>query len=240
MKEHAKKLKYRHELKYYVNYHDYYILSHRLKRIMKRDKHTNENGEYLISSLYFDDIDNTALSDKLAGINDRVKYRIRTYNRSDEQIILEKKIKNGSHVAKIREKTSIEIYRAIISSNYEVIKNIDMPLHKELYMKMKNNLLRPKVIVEYVREAYVSDPGNIRITFDKELSTGLNQLDLLKSELSTIRSLDEEHTILEVKYDSYLPEHIKDMIQLEGLVKQSASKYVICRKYIKSNLWEDN
>ncbi|MBU5484591.1 polyphosphate polymerase domain-containing protein [Clostridium sp. MSJ-11] len=234
------KLNYRHELKYYINHHDYYILSHRLKNIMKKDKHTDEKGEYLISSLYFDDIDNNALSDKLSGVKDREKYRIRIYNRSGSGIILEKKIKNGIYVGKIREKTNIDIYEDIINGEYGRLRDIQTPLHQELYFKIQNNLLKPKVIVEYVREAYVSEPGNIRITFDKSLSTGLNQVNLLNPNLNTIRAIDEGFTILEVKYDSYLPGYIKDMLQLEGLTKQSVSKYIICRKYIKSNLWEDN
>lgn len=84
-------LKFRHELKYYVNYHQYFIIRQRLKSFMERDKHAGPTGEYHIRSLYFDDLDNKALSDKLGGLRDRNKYRIRIYNVDDKIIHFEKK-----------------------------------------------------------------------------------------------------------------------------------------------------
>lgn len=109
----------------------------------------------------------------------------------------------------------------------------------ELYHEMKHNLLRPKVIVDYVREPYVCANGNVRITFDKELRTGLHSVDLFNRELLPIQAIDENLIILEVKYDEYIPDYIKIALQLEGLQRQSASKYVICRKFLKYNAWED-
>lgn len=95
------------------------------------------------------------------------------------------------------------------------------------------------MIVDYVREAYVCGEGNVRITFDKKLMTGLNQVDIFDSALCMIRAFDEDITVLEVKYDEYLPEYVRTAIQNGGLVRQSNSKYVLCRKLIKFNSWED-
>ena len=63
---------------------------------MKPDKHTDATGQYMIRSLYFDDLADTCLNEKLDGIMNRDKYRIRYYNKDPDSLInLEKKSKRG-------------------------------------------------------------------------------------------------------------------------------------------------
>ncbi|NMO97589.1 polyphosphate polymerase domain-containing protein [Paenibacillus lemnae] len=232
-------LKYRNELKFFINRHQHHVMSTRLRSLIAQDQHVGSTGEYHIRSLYFDDMDNTALHEKLGGIARRAKYRIRIYNISDNVIHLEKKIKMRDYIAKVKEPITREMYEQILQGNLEVLYVPDKPLLMEMYHQMKHRRLAPKVIVDYVREPYVYTHGNVRITFDKELRTGLHQTDIFNKDLTSIRALDEDLMILEVKYDDYLPEYIRAAVQMEGLQKQSASKYVICRKYLKSNTWED-
>lgn len=232
-------LKFRHELKYTLNLHQYTVIRQRLKALLKPDQHAGSNGDYHIRSLYFDDINNKALHEKLGGVRDREKYRIRIYNGSDRVIHLEKKIKFNDYITKVKEPLSRDDVEQIVSGQYEVLNVPDKPLRYEMYLQMKNNGLRPKVIVDYVREAYVYSVGNVRITFDKDLRTGLNRTDLFHSELPTVKVFDTDLIVLEVKYDEFLPEHIRIALQHEGLIRQSNSKYVICRKLLKNNTWED-
>lgn len=232
-------LSYRHELKYLVDYHQYHVIRQRLSSLLTTDKHAGALGEYTIRSLYFDDIDNKALHEKLGGVRDRVKYRIRIYNQSDKVIHLEKKIKFNEYVSKVKARLSRHEVEYILQGNYEVLNNPLDPLCYEVYLEMKHKLLRPKVIVDYVREAYTSVYGNVRITFDKQLKTGLNSVDLFNPELATVHAFDNPLIVLEVKYDEYLPEAIRIVLQQEGLHRQSNSKYVICSKYTKTNTWED-
>ncbi|MDF2671312.1 MAG: molecular chaperone [Paenibacillus sp.] len=232
-------IKYRHEFKYLINLHQSYIIRQRLKSLMRPDKNAGETGEYHIRSLYFDDINNKALHEKLGGVRDRVKYRIRIYNGQDKVIHLEKKLKRNDFIGKIKEPLTRSMHDSIVAGDYEVLNNPEKPLLKEVYNEMKHSLLRPKVIVDYIREPYVCPNGNVRITFDKELRTGLHATDIFDTQLEPIRAMDENLTILEVKYDEYIPEYIRAALQIEGLNRQSASKYVICRKYLKTNTWED-
>lgn len=234
-----KKLKFRHELKYYVNYHQYYLIRQRLRFLMEQDKHADENGEYHIRSLYFDDVENIALQEKQGGIKNRYKFRIRMYNKSDKVLHLEKKIRKNTLIAKEKVSISREILDRLLLNDYTVLENESSPLLQQVYYEMKNSLLRPKVIVDYVREAYVVRTGNVRITFDKELRTGLNGIDPFDPNLYPVKAIDEPLYILEVKYDEYIPNYIRDGLQLNGLVQQSASKYTICRKFTKANSWED-
>ncbi|PZD97612.1 molecular chaperone [Paenibacillus sambharensis] len=233
------KLKYRHEHKFFINYHQFHIIRSRLRSLVDKDSHAGPTGEYHIRSLYFDDVDNKALHEKLGGIHDRVKYRIRVYNVQDHVIHFEKKIKKNDYIAKVKEPLTRSMYDSILAGNYEVLNQPDKPFLMELYLEMKHKLLRPKVIVDYVREPYVSRFGNVRITFDKELRTGLHATDVFDPNLKPVRALDDNLIILEVKYDEYLPGAIRSALQLEGLNRQSASKYVICRKHLKFNTWED-
>jgi hypothetical protein len=128
---------------------------------------------------------------------------------------------------------------AILAGNIEVLNVPEKPLLYELYLEMKQRLLAPQVIVDYVREPFVCPNGNVRITFDKELRTGLHAVNLFDPDLRPVSANDDKLIILEVKYDEYIPEYLQAALQLEGLRQQSASKYVICRKYLKTNAWED-
>jgi hypothetical protein len=232
-------LKFRHELKYYVNHYQYEIIKRQLRNLLQLDKNSGSAGDYHIRSLYFDDLENKALHEKLAGVRDREKYRIRIYNYSDKIIHLEKKIKFNEYITKIKESITRAMFDSILAGDYEVLNRPDKPLLMEMHSQMKNRLLRPKVIVDYVREAYVSPTGNVRITFDKKLQTGLNQVDIFDPNLSMINAFDENFIVFEVKYDEFIPEYIRTAIQANGLVRQSNSKYVICRKLLKFNSWED-
>ncbi|WP_274594884.1 polyphosphate polymerase domain-containing protein [Desulfosporosinus fructosivorans] len=232
-------MKYRHELKFFVNFHQYYTIRQRLKNLMQPDEHVSPTGEYHIRSLYFDDIGNTALTEKLGGIRQRKKYRIRMYNLDDKVIHFEKKIKNGEYIAKIKELLTREMADNILACDFHELNIPSKPFLMELHNEMTHRLLRPKVIVDYVREPYTHSNGNVRITFDKDLKSGLHRTDLFSRDLSMVRALSENQIILEVKFDEYLPSPIRTALQLEGLQHQSASKYVICRKFIKLNAWED-
>lgn len=232
-------LKYRNEFKYYISPHQRFLITQKLKGIIALDQHASDRGEYHIRSLYFDDAANTALHEKLGGISQRAKYRIRIYNKCDSVIHFEKKIKFRDYIAKVKEPITRAMYDELMLGNYEVLKIGNKPLLLEIYEQMKHNFLRPVVIVDYVREPYVYQYGNVRITFDKYLRTGLAQTNIFDPELKPISALDDDKIILEIKYDEFLPAPIQGALQLEGIHRTSASKYVICRKYNKSNNWED-
>ncbi|MCM3781766.1 polyphosphate polymerase domain-containing protein [Neobacillus mesonae] len=235
----SKPEKFRHELKFFINQHQYHILRQRLKNIVRYDENVGDTGEYHIRSLYFDDMDNKALHEKLGGIRDRCKYRIRIYNVEDNVIHFEKKVKKGDFIAKQKVLLTRDMVDSLMAGDFEVLNAPDKPLMYEIYHEMRDRMLRPKVIVDYVREPFVCHNGNVRITFDKDLRTGLHSTELFNKELNPVKAIDENLMILEIKFDEYIPEYIRIALQLEGLNRVSASKYVICRKFLKYNTWED-
>lgn len=229
-----KKLEYRHELKYYINDHDYMLLRQSLKAILKTDPHADENNSYHIRSLYLDDRDDSSLVQKIEGSDDRSKYRIRIYNygRDGGVIRFEKKIKHGQFIAKRSFVMSMDEYLAFCNGDIGFLLKRKEPLAREIYLKMTNEGLAPKVVVDYEREAYIMDVERVRITFDKNLHAGIIVGNIFDPFMPVMPVADMGKTILEVKFNRFLPDYIKGVLSCMTAPQRSAiSKYAICRKY---------
>ena len=223
---------YRHELKFGIPYADYLAMRRRLKTVMTADPHTDQNGLYRIRSIYFDNIEDKALREKIDGIGKREKFRIRYYNDDFSFITLEKKIKTGNLCMKYDAQLTEEECRRILSGDLAFMKEHPQGLVQELYAKMRGQRLRPRVLVSYVREPYIYRAGNVRVTFDSRIRTTLFHREFLTKKVSDISATDTPHDmILEVKYDAFLPEIIQDLIQVPGIRQQAFSKYGACRRF---------
>jgi SPX domain protein involved in polyphosphate accumulation len=209
---------------------DYLVIRSKLKAIMKPDINTDIDGNYQIRSLYFDDYNDTALKDKINGINHREKFRIRYYNNNFSFINLEKKSKINGLCTKIKAPLSKEEAELIVNGKTEWMAKSQEPLIVELYTKMKSGQLRPKTIVDYNREAYVYKPGNVRVTIDRNIRTGLFSTDLFNENLPTI-SAGDAPILLEIKYDNFIPEVISTIVQMDGRRRTAFSKYAASRIY---------
>lgn len=222
-------MKFRHEWKHYINLQDVYILRSRLDALMKKDSHGTD-GTYIISSLYFDDLKDTALKEKIDGVNYREKFRIRYYDYDASFIRLEKKSKINGLCNKVSCPITKEETQKIIDGDLEWMKTSKHQLMHELYIKMKNNGLKPKTIVTYTRSAYTYPAGNVRITLDYNIKTGLHSTDFLNPETPLV-PVKESPYILEVKWDEYLPDFVRDIVTLQGRRVTAFSKYAACRMY---------
>lgn len=220
---------FRHEWKHEINQSDILALRHRLQAVAQADRHAVD-GTYKIRSLYFDNSSDKVLREKLDGINIREKFRIRYYNENTAMIHLEKKSKVGGLGKKASADLTREEAQAIVDGDYGWMMESGRPLVQELYTKITVQGLRPKTIVDYTREPFVYAPGNVRVTLDDQIRTGLSCTDFLNPECVTIPAKDAP-AILEVKWDTYLPDIIRDAVQLEGRRTSAFSKYAACRIY---------
>lgn len=223
--------KYRHELKYLINTRDYWVLRSKLNQIMVSDPFSGPDNQYLIRSLYFDDIYNSALIDKLNGVEKRKKYRLRLYNHRDSLIKLEKKGKTDRYTLKESERVTRFFCKQIIGGDFEFLKNSESELQRGLYVQMKTRLLRPVVLVDYIREAYIHPMGNVRVTFDMKLKTGLLSTEFFNPGVPIIEVMDQGTMIMEVKFDQFLPQSIQKLLSGVKGERDSISKYVLCRNY---------
>ncbi len=221
--------KYRHEWKHEISKADLLSIRSRLQAVARPDPHAKD-GKYLIRSLYFDDPNDKALREKTDGVNRREKFRIRYYNFDTSLIHLEKKCRINGLGSKYSAVLTKEETQKIVDGDTGWMKESDNPLVKELYCKMISGRLKPRTIVDYTREPFIFGPGNVRVTFDYGIRTGLSCTDLLNPECVTIPAGDE-HIILEVKWDEFLPDVIRAVVQTEGVRVGAFSKYAQCRIY---------
>lgn len=219
---------YRHEYKHLLSLADYYALKMRLDAIMQRDAHAGATGEYQIRSLYFDNYFDKALNEKIDGVNDREKFRLRLYNGDRNTVFLEKKSKREGLSMKRQARITPEAAEKLIAGDIAWMRLDGRDLVLELYAKLESQLLRPKVIVDYTREPYTFPAGNVRVTIDRDIRTGIKCTDFFK-DISTVSASGE--IILEVKYDEYLPDIVKMAVQLGERNATAFSKYAACRIY---------
>ena len=223
--------RFRHENKYVIDYGQYLCIRARLRAIAKPDPHAREDGTYLIRSIYFDNIDDKALSEKIIGASEREKFRIRYYNDDLSYVTLEKKQKIKGLCKKAETALTRDELCDILSGDIDFMKDHSSDLVKELYFAIVSQQLKPRVLVSYKREPYIYRPGNVRVTFDSKIRTTAWSKDFIEN-IHDISSTDDEHMmIMEVKYDDFLPDVIKAIVNEGNIIQQSFSKYESCRRY---------
>lgn len=220
----------RHEQKHQILPGEDLVLSQRLRKLFPHDDNATKDGTYRVTSLYFDTLYDDALRDKLDGVNRREKFRFRYYGTNTSCIKLEKKFKIHGLCGKHSASLSYEQAQNIIEGKYAFLLATNNPLLMEFYSKLKGYCLAPKTIVRYDREAFRFGPGNVRITLDRNIRTGLSSLDFFRTDSFRLCALDT-YTVLEVKYDGFLPELVRMAVQVPDRRAAACSKYALCRRF---------
>ncbi len=221
---------YRNEVKHIITPADKAALCARLRAVARPDPHAGPEGCYRIRSLYFDNLQDKALREKLDGVNHREKFRIRYYNGDPSLIHLEKKEKQGGLGRKLSATLTAQEAQRIVEGDTDWMAASGRPLLIELYSKMKAQGLHPATIVDYTRTPFVYAPGNVRITVDENIRTGLRCTDFLNPDCITV-PVPDNAIILEVKWDEYLPTIIRRCVQLGDRRATAFSKYAACRAF---------
>lgn len=222
-------MNFRNEWKHEISYGDMIALRQKFSAVMQIDSHAI-NGKYFIRSLYFDNLSDKALREKIDGVNIREKFRIRLYNNDKSVIKLEKKSKINGLCSKESVLISPTQANLLVNSNYSWMVTSDIPLINEFYSKIMSQGLAPKTIVDYERIPFFYAPGNVRVTLDYNIRTGIKCTDFLNPNCVTVPT-DDAIIILEVKWDTFLPDLIRDAIQLPSCRSSAFSKYAVCRIY---------
>lgn len=218
----------RYELKYPINFAQYASISHTLKNVLLEDKHNGLYG-YPIRSLYFDSYDDNDFYEKLGGIENRKKIRLRTYSPESPVVKLEIKMKINNSQEKRSIIISKEDAKELINLNYDVLNNYKSETGTMIYNIMKFNYLRPVVLIEYTRKAFIHPINNIRLTLDSEIKS--SETDFNMFDKNPILSPVEDYftAILEVKYNTFIFKWITDLIAPYNLNQESYSKYMVSR-----------
>jgi len=225
--------KFRNEIKYVVSAAQLKMIENRIARLMPIDSHAGSAGRYSVRSLYFDDPVNRCYYENENGTDPREKFRIRIYNHSTDRIMLECKRKERGMTMKTACPLTETQTRLLMQG--EVPGNINdlPPLLRKLTIRMLTQGMRPVVIVEYERVPYVYRMGNVRVTMDMNISSSSAVQRFLDEKIPKRPVMPVGRHLLEVKYDSLLPDFIRSSLQLDSLAQTAYSKYYICRKYTR-------
>ena len=227
---------YRNELKYVVSETDLALLENRLKNLVKPDEHAGTDGFYHIRSLYFDDYYNSCYLENEGGSDPREKFRIRIYNGSAQVIHLELKKKEHSMTQKISCAITEEQCRTLMEGKPLPVDSSYPPVLQKLCVLMRTKLMKPVVIVEYDRQPFVSNLGNTRVTFDRNIRSSDKLSMFLEDSIPMRPVMEAGRHILEVKYDEFLPDYINRNLQLGKLRQTAFSKYYLCRRFSLSGI----
>jgi hypothetical protein len=220
----------RHELKHEMTRMDCYLLRNRLKHYMEVDPHAKNDGKYLIRSVYFDNFDNKILTQKKEGFFERDKFRVRLYDYNTDYLNLEKKSKRNNLTYKQKCRLTAEEYEQIRQGDITWMESDSRTLIQDLYVQMNLFQLKPMTVVDYEREVFIYRQGNVRVTFDSSIKTSFRNNDVLNPHLAMVET-NPDIVILEVKYDEYLPDVIKQLLQIGDRRRGTYSKYQISRMF---------
>ncbi len=225
-----KERRLRHELKFPATAAQCEILRQRFSACMKYDQN-GENGKYRITSLYLDDAYNSAYNDKLLGADTRKKYRIRTYNLNPDLIHFECKYKDTDMVSKRGCWISKEQYESVLRSDFTFTwdSRYAGTVLEDAGISHALAMLKPSVIVDYNREAFVNPEGNVRFTIDSGFKVGEFSNDMF-SPLTQYIAVTEPVAVVELKYDDYIPSYLFDLVQGIKLEQASVSKFLLCKE----------
>ena len=226
-----KNTNFRDELKYVISSAQLVVLKNRILGLMQPDPHVGQDGVYNIRSLYFDNYNNQYYYENENGTDPREKFRIRIYNHSVKRITLECKQKVRGKTHKISCPLTLEQTQKIIQREPMNIQPDDHPLLKRFLIEIKTKMLRPVVIVEYDRIPFVYKNGNVRVTFDTNISSSSDIKNFLSEKIAKRPIMPRGQQLMEVKFDELLPDAIYHNLNLKGLQQTAFSKYYLCRKF---------
>lgn len=215
---------YRKEIKYVIPIEAFFRLEKQLDGIMKRDVY-GVNGTYKVRSQYYDSLMNQDLSDNLSGVMEKRKIRLRVYTPEEEQVKLEYKCKSGSDGVKHSLLISREEAELMEQGRYEFLLDYREPLALKLYHRLVCGGYQPKSLIEYDRTAFAYPVSDVRITFDCRIRACANPYGFLLKEPFFVPVLEEDGGVLEVKYNDFLPSHLKNILEAIDSQARASSKY---------------
>ncbi len=220
---------YRVEDKYNCTAAELVTLQSRMEAVLRPDSNEGGPDGYRITSLYFDDFRDSCLRDTQDGVNRRNKYRIRIYNDSLDVIKLEVKTKRDNRILKHSRNISIAEMESLMKGECIEDSASGEDPATLFNLAIKTQGLRPRVIVAYERKAYVYEPGNVRITFDRNVRASGRVEEFGQKNIS-YDFLQEYDKVLEVKYDEFIPDFLLQLLELGNMQQSAYSKYQLCRE----------
>lgn len=218
------------EDKYCCSEQELTLLQRRLEVVLSPDTNQKSPLGYKVTSVYFDDYRDSKLGDNISGVSHRNKYRLRIYDDSFDTIKLEVKYKAYNRVAKLGRTITYGEMEQLLRGRQIPDSNPGPDNPVTLFnLAIEQDMLRPKVIVEYDRKAFIYPAGNVRITLDRNVRRSRDLEKFLEGNKGIYSPVPGTDRVLEVKYDSFLPDFVAGLLETGNLNQSSYSKYGMSR-----------
>ena len=221
----------RFEIKYLISARVAGDIERDVSQFMELDPFCRDqpSHDYLVRSLYFDTPTLTAYYQKLDGVANRSKYRLRAYGAGpDAPCFLEVKGRANNFSYKHRTLLSPQLRTRLNAQDWGwVLRHaIDGDMPARLSMHALRRRLRPNVVVEYARRPYISARDyRFRVTFDRQIVAARGTV--LDAPAVRRHRVLPDQSVLEIKFERTVPAWFQRLIGAYELQRLSISKY--CR-----------
>jgi hypothetical protein len=229
----------RFEEKYVLDPFQYRQVTTGIAGFMKRDNYSEAGPKrrYFVGSLYFDTSEYRAYMEKITGERNRIKLRIRSYTPiyNDAKFVsVELKTRNGRLIIKYGTHAPISAYdRYMETGSWGPT---DDPVLIEFERIARVQCQKPKVVVEYEREAFSSlRPSALRISFDHAIR--YTRATSLFPKTPIYRCQPRNPIVLEIKTPDEGPDWLRRLVRDLSLKAVPHSKYANAVEQTQVDMW---
>lgn len=227
----AMNVQYRQEKKYKIAFAEKEMLVRRLSAALQTDPHALPQGYYNVRTLYFDDVSDSAMQDTVTGVPEKIKFRIRMYNGDPSFIRLEKKVKQCGGGFKVGERITPDECRMLLQGDYTFLRDSDSAFLQECHAVSAAGGLRPKLIVQYDRHAFVCPQDDVRITVDEDIRVCRMPDAFFDAQPFGTSVMPNRECVLEIKYTHFLPSYVPLLVGIQNRPLTAMSKFSAGRLY---------
>jgi hypothetical protein len=223
---------HRFEFKYLIRGEVLERIERELALRMQRDAHSGPDGSYPIRSIYFDSLNFRWLGEKKAGLSDRYKFRLRTYDQGDrytDPVFLELKGKSDVLVYKHRQILEASSLADSLSAGMTGFTDYILAgefnrIGESFVHHVFRMRLSPSVVVDYRRTAFENRANpDFRVTIDRDIKASMASGSGLPAG-HPVR-LADGLAVLEIKFRYHLPAWFHRVIEECELWRRSYSKF---------------
>jgi hypothetical protein len=229
--------KQRFELKYLISEEKALMIRDFVRSYLNFDEYSvgKPNYSYPVHSLYIDSDDLKLYWTTINGDKNRFKLRLRYYSTlPDAPVFFEIKSRKNNTIAKQRGGVQQACVPLLLRGHlpepeHLVSKNPNSLVALQRFCELAHQLhAKPKVHIFYMREAYVSDDDNVRVTIDRKVYGEANLGCSIKTEMEDPFLSFAGHVILELKFTNRFPDWFRELVRVFGVMQCGAAKYCEC------------
>ena len=226
--------KQRFELKYLITEENALMVRDFVRSYLDFDEYSvgKPNYSYPVHSLYLDSDDLQLYWETINGNKNRYKLRLRYYStHADAPVFFEIKRRLNNCIMKQRGGVRQDAVGMLLKGQLPQMDHLvsKSPNHLSAlqnFCHLSNTILaKPKVHIFYMREAYVSDDDQVRVTLDRNVWGEANLDYTITTETREPAICFPNQVILELKFTNRFPDWFRELVRVFGVMQCGAAKY---------------